>query len=147
MKLAKHSGVFICMVTALEFTTEGDSIKCLHTIQVSGLPGGDVHALHRQILETSFLNSTESLFFVKLIAARKYFTAEDWVRLLQTDVGTIKGVHSMLCTTAVDGGVTRFRRQLFVDFLHGPGDAASNQPKSGCPKCFRIDVSEAHHTH
>ena len=146
----RAGGVFIWAVTALEFIAEGDPVKRLAIIRVGRLPGGGVHALYKQILETTFPSNAESLLFVKLasavIAAQKYLTAEDWARLLRMDAGTIKGIHRMLRTVVVDEGIIRFRHQSFVDFLLEFGDTAPNQPESGCPKRFRVDVSEAHHT-
>ena len=149
-------GVFIWAVTALKFIEEeeADPVERLDAIRVGGLPGGGVHALYRQILETSFKDETKASDFVKLagavIAAQTYLTAEDWARLLQIDVRIVKGIHSKLRSVVVDGDVIRFRYQSFVDFLLvlGSNDESRTNsvgdPKSCRPERFRVDVSEAH---
>ena len=149
-------GVFIWAVTALKFIEEeeADPVERLDAIRVGGLPGGGVHALYRQILETSFKDETKASDFVKLagavIAAQTYLTAEDWARLLQMDVRTVKGIHSKLRTVVVDEDVIRFRHQSFVDFLFvlaSNSDAETisvGSPNSGRSERFRINVSEGH---
>ena len=145
----RAGGVFIWAVTALEFIEQGGPVERLRTIQAGGLPGRGVHALYRQILETSFPEDTDSSKFVKLasavIAAQKYLTVEDWARLLQMDEGIVKSIHGLL-STVIDADVVRFRHQSFVDFLLGSNDVTSNHSESGRPGRFRVDVSEGHYT-
>ena len=147
--------MFIWAVTALEFIGERDQdpVERLRIIQAGTLPGRGVYALYRQILETSFPNHRHSSDFVKLagavIAGQRYLTPKEWAGLLRMDHGTTEYIHSMLRTVVVNEDVIRFRHQSFVDFLLGRNDGlginiVDDEPESGCPKCFRVDISEAH---
>ncbi|OCH83859.1 hypothetical protein OBBRIDRAFT_711378, partial [Obba rivulosa] len=116
-------GIFIWVVTVLNYVAVNPSEKWLNEVRGSLLPSGDVYALYRQILESAFSgwNHDECANVVDLVgtivAVQIPLTSDDVASLLNMGTVTAKNICKRLQPVLDGGDMLRFAHQSFVDFL------------------------------
>ena len=147
----RAQGVFVWATTVLSFVDDVEPRKQLEAILGGQFPPGNVYALYRQILDTSFPRTYNAERFTLVVGAiitlQKQFEPEDLSRLLEIDGDGIRGVQKCLQTVLDGVDVMRFRHQSFIDFLTRAPVQTNDSPTddaTGCPERFHIDIAAAH---
>ena len=138
-------GIFIWVVTTIDYIKEYDPKSRLASVLSSTFPQGNVYALYEQILSSTFHSEGASKGFVAvagvIIAAQVPLTVDDLARLVGMETSVVHDICNSLRTVLDDIHTLHFRHQSFVDFLVGHQvDTPSHDTR--CPERFRITLAE-----
>jgi len=145
----RAAGIFVWATTVMRFVSGADPEGQLERIMALQLPTGDIHALYRELLESSFPSkdvTTISAFQAvigPIVVAQIPLGAADWTVLLpDLRLSTIHSITEKLTPVLDCKGPLRFIHQSFIDFLLGLDAETYGRlelDRASCPSRFLIN--------